>query len=232
MKIRTVCKVSFLTVLLILSVLFLQGCDLLLSPEVYVSDLIDLKEGTSTLISVPTIIKLQVISKDSYTENRDRITMILQDYFGRVSRVSYEEDGFNSYYVAQVNLPVVKDQKLEKGLSYAMFLINVLEDKEGIKLALIFNSTIFNSLKDRVFKEFSQTISVDEIALDINLVNDLKNDVTLEAQGVYLDKYPCPFRSRYVLGRREKVNIAFSNVLRDYLIKSGSAEFAYLIIKQ
>lgn len=231
MKVGTVLRVFLLIVFLVLSVLFLQGCDLSLSPEVYVSDLLDLKEGTSSSISVPSIIKLQVISKDSYTENRDRITMILQDYFGKVSRVSYAEDGFNSYYVAQINIPVVKGQKLEKGLGYAMFLINVLDDKEGIKLILTFNNTIFNSLKDRIFKEFSQTISADTIALDINLINDLKNDVTLEAQGVYIDKYPCPFRSRYVLGRREKVNIAFSNVLRDYLIKSGSAEFAYLAIK-
>jgi len=69
------------------------------------------------------------------------------------------------------------------------------------------------------------------MSLDINLVNDLKNDITLDVQGVYIDKYPCPFRSRYILGRREKVNIIFSDVLRDYLIKSGDAEFAYIILK-
>ncbi|MBC7319632.1 hypothetical protein H5T89_03205, partial [bacterium] len=92
MKMRVVCRMSLLGIFLLLAVLFLQGCDLLLSPEIYVSDLVDLKEGTNNSISVPSIIKLEVSSEDFYTENKDRITMILQDYFGKVSRVSYEED--------------------------------------------------------------------------------------------------------------------------------------------
>lgn len=232
MKINIICKSFLLTVFLLLSMIFLQGCNLSLSPEIYVSDILDLKEGKSALITVPSIIKLQVISETSYIENRDRITMILQDYFGKVSRVSYEEKRFESYYVAQVNIPLVKDQKQEKSLSYAMFLINILDDKEGVKLVLTFNNSVFKSLKDRIYKEFSQTISTDTMSLDINLINDLKNNVTLEIQGVYIDQYPYPFRSKYTLDRKEKVNIVFSNVLKDYLIRSGSVEFAYLVIKQ
>jgi len=224
-------RILLLTALLILSILFLQGCGIFLSPEIYVSDLVDLKGGTNNSIFIPSTIKLEIISKDSYIENKDRITMMLQDYFGRVSRVSYEQDGFNNYYVAQVNIPLIKDQRQDKGLSYSMFLVRLIDDKEGLKLALSFNNSIFNSLKDRIFKEFSQTISADEISLSISLVNDLKSDITLEAQGVYLDKEPCPFRPRYILGRREKVNIAFSNVLRDYLVKSGDVEFLYLVMK-
>jgi len=221
-------RIWLLVFTLMLSVLFLQGCKFSLSPEVYVSDLLDLK---GELITIPTTVKLEVISKDSFTESKDRITMILQDYFGKVSKVSYEQDGFNSYYVAQVDIPIVKDQNQEKELGYTIFLIRLVDNKEGIGLVLTFNRPLFNSLKDRIFKEFSQTISAEDMSLDITLVNDLKNDVNLEAQGVYLDKNPYPFMSNYTLGRREKVNIVFSDVLRDYLIKSGDVEFIYLIIK-
>jgi len=224
-------KLWLLAVTLILFILFLQGCKFSLSPEVYVSDLLDLKGGAGNSINIPTTIKLEVISKDSFTENKDQITMILQDYFGKVSKVSYEQDGFNNYYVAQVNIPAVKEQKQEKGLGYAIFLIRLVDDKEGVRLVLSFNKSVFNSLRDRIFKEFSQTISADDMSLDINLVNDLKNDITLDVQSVYIDKYPYPFRSRYLLGRREKINIVFSDVLRDYLIRSGDAEFVYIILK-
>ncbi|MGC8971826.1 MAG: DUF7424 family protein [bacterium] len=231
MKGSLVFRVCLLIITLALSIIFLSGCNFSLSPEIYLSDLLDLKDGPNNSIAIPSTVKLEIISKDSFIENKDRITIMLQDYFGKVSKVSYEADGFNNYYVAQVNIPIVKDQKQEKIVGYAMFLIRLVEDNEGIRLILSFNNSVFNSFKDRIFEEFSQSITAENISFDITLVNDLKSDVILEVQGVYLDKYPYPFRSRYELGRRDKVNIIFSDVLRDYLVKSGDIEFAYLILK-
>ncbi|MCS7366376.1 MAG: hypothetical protein NDF52_00655, partial [archaeon YNP-WB-062] len=40
---------------------------------VYVSDLLDLKGGAGNSINIPTTIKLEMISKDSFTENKDQI---------------------------------------------------------------------------------------------------------------------------------------------------------------
>jgi hypothetical protein len=222
-------RIWLLVFTLMLSVLFLQGCKFSLSPEVYVSDLLDLKDGKNNVVSAPSIIKLEITSKEAFEEDKDKITAILRDYFGKVSKVSYkEEDGFNSFYVAEVNISAVKNSS---DLGTSLFSINVANDKKRIKVTLNFNRSTFNRLKDRLSREFFQTLDPEDMSLDITLVNDLKNDVTLEVQGVYLDKNPYPFRSNYTLGRREKVNIVFSNVLRDYLIKSGDVEFVYIILK-
>ncbi|MGC8718255.1 MAG: DUF7424 family protein, partial [bacterium] len=132
------------------------------------------------------------------------------------------------FYVAEVNIPAVKNSS---DLGTSLFSINVANDKKRIKVTLNFNKSTFNRLKDRLSREFFQTLDPEDMSLDITLINDLKNEVTLEAQVVYLDKNPYPFKSNYTLGRRGKVNIVFSDVLRDYLVRSGCVEFAYLIIK-
>jgi len=225
-------RVKYLILFIILaSVAFLSGCKIHFSTEVYVSDLLALKNGEEDIIYIPSTLKLQVISEESYLESKDKITRILKKYFGELDRVSYESNNFESFYVAQ--LEVIAREGSGKGtpVEGGLFSFRVREDNKNIVLAVRFNNRLFKQLENEFFKEFSQTVDTKELHLSITMINDLRNDVKLVAQGVYMGGYPCPFGASYTLKRREKIDIVFSDVLRDYLVNSEDVEFANIILE-
>ena len=225
-------RVKYLILFIILaSVAFLSGCKIHFSTEVYVSDLLALKNGEEDIIYIPSTLKLQVISEESYLESKDKITRILKKYFGELDRVSYESNNFESFYVAQLEVLARKSSAKGAPVEGGLFSFRVREDNKNIVLAVRFNNRLFKQLENEFFKEFSQTVDTKELHLSITMINDLRNDVKLVAQGVYMGGYPCPFGASYTLKRREKIDIVFSDVLRDYLVNSEDVEFANIILE-
>lgn len=220
-------KVMYL-ILVFAFIIFLSGCNTIFSPEIYVSDLLALKNEEDDIVYISSILKLEVISKESYTENKDKITKILQKYFGEISKVSYKSENFKSFYEAE--LEVLSRKSLNRNpLEGGIFGFRVREDNSSIVLAISFNARLFKQLKDEIFNEFYQTVNTDDLEIKITLINDLRNNVKIVTQGVYLGGHPCPFGVSYTLKRREKIDIIFSNVLRDYLVNSEEVEFLSII---
>jgi len=124
---------------------------------------------------VKSVLKLEIISKDTFKENKDKITDIIKEYFDNVENVRYEENNLRSYYVADIEIPITKGLEIEdKILSFSF--------KEG-NLFIRFNNSLFEEVNSIILNNFYQTFDLKDFSIEIVLVNDLKKDVNVELQG-------------------------------------------------
>lgn len=204
--------------LIILFFIFLSGCELNIASEVYIRDLYDFandKNIDSTMVK--SVLKLEIFSKDTFKENKDKITDIIKEYFDNVENVRYEENNLRSYYVADIEIPITKGLEIEdKILSFSF---------NGVSLFIRFNNSLFEELNSIILNNFYQTFDLKDFSIEIVLVNDLKKDVNVELQGVYVNSRPYPFLTRITMKNRDKLIIKFSDVLRDYMAQEGKTVF-------
>jgi hypothetical protein len=204
--------------LIILFFIFLSGCELNIASEVYIRDLYDFandKNIDSTMVK--SVLKMEIISKDTFKENKDKITDIIKEYFDNVENVRYEENNLRSYYVADIEIPITKGLEIEdKILSFSF---------NGVSLFIRFNNFLFEELNSIILNNFYQTFDLKDFSIEIVLVNDLKKDVNVELQGVYVNSRPYPFLTRITMKNRDKLIIKFSDVLRDYMAQEGKTVF-------
>jgi len=222
-------------IILLLSVIalgiILSSCKSEFLPEVYIRDLLDISDGTEELIYTPATIKIEVSSKSSFEEDKEKITAILQKYLGKISNVSFEESGFDNFYVAQIEVPIRSFSS--NGLSENLFAFEVMKDEnQNIVFAILFNNDLFEQMKKETYNTFYSTIEISDITIIIRLINDLREDIKITTQSVYLNDKPCPFKTSYILKRRRKANLLFSNVLRDYLQCSDRIKLVDITINE
>jgi hypothetical protein len=204
--------------LIILFFIFLSGCELNIASEVYIRDLYDFaNDKTIDSTMVKSVLKMEIISKDTFKENKDKITDIIKEYFDNVENVRYEENNLRSYYVADIEIPITKGLEIEdKILSFSF---------NGVSLFIRFNNSLFEELNSIILNNFYQTFDLKDFSIEIVLVNDLKKDVNVELQGVYVNSRPYPFLTRITMKNRDKLIIKFSDVLRDYMAQEGKTVF-------
>jgi hypothetical protein len=97
---------------------------------------------------VKSVLKLEIISKDTFKENKDKITDIIKEYFDNVENVRYEENNLRSYYVADIEIPITKGLEIEdKILSFSF---------NGVSLFIRFNNSLFEELNSIILNDFYQ----------------------------------------------------------------------------
>jgi hypothetical protein len=162
--------------LIILFFFFLSGCELNIASEVYIRDLYDIANDKNIdSAMVKSVLKLEIISKDTFKGNKDKITNIIKEYFDNVENVRYEENNLRSYYVADIEIPITKGLEIEdKILSFSF---------NGVSLFIRFNNSLFEELNSIILNNFYQTFDLKDFSIEIVLVNDLKKDVNVELQG-------------------------------------------------
>lgn len=209
---------KFLLISLVLfSMFFLAGCNFEMNSEIYLSDVYGLLENPELSLFVPTTIKLEIVSEDNFKQYKDRITDILSDYFGEVSNIRYEEENLSGFYVGDIEVPLLLEKSLESIVSFSV-------DKVG-NLIMNFDEENFNVLAKTILEEFFYSFDPKDLFFNITLINDMKRDINIEVQGVYINGRPYPFLEKIVLKNRQKLVITFSNVLKDYMIREGKVSF-------
>ncbi|MCS7202479.1 MAG: hypothetical protein NZ841_06865 [Dictyoglomus sp.] len=214
-------KVIYILGILVFSIVFLVGCDLKINSEIYLRDISEYIIQKNDKLEITTTLRIEIISEDTYKENRLKITRILKKYFGEVENIRFEQETFQNYYVGEVNLPLTTN-------AFSENLIWFTADKDG-NIQLNFNGDIFSKLKTEIFDEFYQTLDTKKMYVEITLINDLRKDVFIEVQGVYLNNIAYPFLEKIILKNRQKVTISFSDVLRDYMVERGKVKFVKII---
>ena len=96
------------------------------------------------------------------------------------------------------------------------FVSYLSEDSKYVYVDATINPVLYESLKDYVYKETLQELSLTESNLSIRLNNDL-NSVTVQVQPSFVNSKPIVFATEYVLDRRELMIIEASNVNSAYL---------------
>lgn len=193
--------------------LLLSACESKIAVEVYLRDIYDCIEASSCVFSAYGTFWAELNESD-YQKYKDFATEILRKYFASVDNVRYE----NSGYVANVEITTNPQH---------IFYFSV--QKSGT-LFLHFNDAKFDSLNSELHdlsqKEsyLSYSLSPSQMSIKITFINDLRKTVTVETTGaMYVDDQECPFPEKFMLRMNQRLSITFSNVLRDYLTKRGSA---------
>ena len=202
--------------LIIASLFFLCGCKIDFTGDLYTSDLINLANSKEEKIfNLPMEIAYQVTS----CEGTDSVNRIISTYFIEYNNTGCDlGEDFMSYAKAQVTVPVVNSYDIfnNSGDSLIGFVSYLSEDNKYVYVDATINSTLYESLKDYVYNETLQELSLTESNLSIRLNNDL-NSVTVQVQPSFVNSKPIVFATEYVLDRRELMIIEASNVNSAYL---------------
>ena len=202
--------------IIIASRFFLCGCKIDFTGDLYTSDLINLANSKEEKIfNLPMEIAYQVTS----CEGTDSVNRIISTYFIEYNNTGCDlGEDFMSYAKAQVTVPVVNSYDIfnNSGDSLIGFVTYLSEDNKYVYVDATINSTLYESLKDYVYNETLQELSLTESNLSIRLNNDL-NSVTVQVQPSFVNSKPIVFATEYVLDRRELMIIEASNVNSAYL---------------
>ncbi|MGB4187368.1 MAG: hypothetical protein WBK33_06090, partial [Limnochordia bacterium] len=91
-----------------------------------------------------------------------------------------------------------------------------------------FNQQRFKELSDIVQEEFWQALSAKDFTLMLDLSNDLRENVVVAVEGVYVNQKPILYTAEFTLARREGLDIRLSDVMHDYLYEHLVVEIGEL----
>ena len=112
-------------------------------------------------------------------------------------------EDFMSYTTAQVSVPVVNDYDVFNNSSDSLigFVSYLSEDKTFVYVDAVTNSELFESLKNYVYNETFQELSLADSNLIIRLNNDM-NSATIEVPPSFVNNEPIVFSTEYNMERR------------------------------
>jgi len=202
-------------IILISLVLMFSGCKIDFTGDLYTSDLIDLantKENKK--FSLPMEIAYQVSDCES-----DETSRMISTYF-----IEYKNTGcavgedFMSYARAQVSVPVVNNYDIFNDANDSLigFVAYQSEDTKFVYVDAAISADLHQSLKNYIYNETFQELSLTDSNLIIRLNNDL-NSATVEVPPSFVDNEPIVFATKYNMERRELLIIQASNVNSSFL---------------
>mgnify|MGYP007063625873 CR=1 FL=1 len=164
---------KFLT--LVILFLFLSGCKIDFTGDLYTSDLINLANTTENKqFNLPMEVAYQVSDCES-----DEASRMISTYFIEFKNTgcAVGED-FMSYATAQVSVPVVNNYDIFNNANNSLigFASYLSEDKKFVYVDTIIRADLYESLKKYVYNETFQELSLTESNLIIRLNNDLISD--------------------------------------------------------
>ena len=204
---------KFLT--LISLIFILTGCKIDFTGDLYTSDLIDLANTTENKqFNLPMEVAYQVSDCES-----DESSRMISTYFIEFKNTGCEiGEDFMSYATAQVSVPVVNKYDIFNNANDSLigFVSYLSEDKTVVYVDAVTSAELFESLKNYVYNETFQELSLADSNLVIRLNNDL-NKATIEVPPSFVNNEPIVFSTEYILERRELLIIQSSNVNSSFL---------------
>jgi len=195
--------------------IFLSGCKIDFTGDLYTSDLIDLANTEENKqFNLPMEISYQV--SDCETDEASRM---ISTYFIEFKNTgcAVGED-FMSYATAQVSVPVVNNYDIFNDANNSLigFVTYLSKDKKFAYVDATISSDLYESLKNYVYNETFQELSLTDSNLVIRLNNDL-NSAIVEVPPSFVNNEPIVFSTEYNMERRELLIIQASNVNSSFL---------------
>ncbi len=206
------------SLIFIVLILFLSGCKIDFTGDLYTSDLIDLANTTENKqFNLPMEVAYQVSDCES-----DESSRMISTYFIEFKNTgcAVGED-FMSYATAQVAVPVVNNYDIFNDANDSLigFVSYLSEDKELIYVDTAISADLLESLKNYVYNETFQELSLTDSNLIIRLNNDL-NTATINVPPSFVNNEPIVFSTEYIMERRDLLIIQSSNVNSSFLEKN------------
>ena len=203
------------TSILIGLILILTGCKIDFTGDLYTSDLIDLANTTENKqFNLPMEVAYQVSDCES-----DESSRMISTYFIEFKNTGCEiGEDFMSYATAQVSVPVVNNYDIFNNANDSLigFVSYLSEDKTLVYVDAVTSAELFESLKNYVYNETFQELSLADSNLVIRLNNDL-NKATIEVPPSFVNNEPIVFSTEYIMERRDLLIIQSSDVNSSFL---------------
>ena len=204
---------KFLTLISLISIL--TGCKIDFTGDLYTSDLIDLANTTENKqFNLPMEVAYQVSDCES-----DESSRMISTYFVEFQNTGCEiGEDFMSYATAQVSVPVVNNYDIFNNSNDSLigFVSYLSEDKTLVYVDAVTSGELFESLKNYVYNETFQELSLADSNLVIRLNNDL-NKATIEVPPSFVNNEPIVFSTEYIMERRDLLIIQSSDVNSSFL---------------
>jgi len=203
------------TLILIGLILIITGCKIDFTGDLYTSDLIDLANTTENKqFNLPMEVAYQVSDCES-----DESSRMISTYFIEFKNTGCEiGEDFMSYATAQVSVPVVNNYDIFNNANDSLigFVSYLSEDKTLVYVDAVTSAELFESLKNYVYNETFQELSLADSNLVIRLNNDL-NKATIEVPPSFVNNEPIVFSTEYIMERRDLLIIQSSDVNSSFL---------------
>ena len=197
--------------------LLVTGCKIDFTGDLYTSDLADLANSNEDKqFLLPMEIAYQVSDCET-----DEVSRMISTYFIDFNNTgcAVGED-FMSYAKAQVSVPVVNKYDIFNNSKDSLigFVSYLADDKTYIYVDATINSDLYASLKNYVYNETFQELTLTESNLIVRLNNDL-NVATIEVPPSFVNNEPIVFSTTYTMERRDLLIIQSSSVNLSFLEK-------------
>ena len=205
----------------IAAVVVLSGCNFDVAPEVYVSDLKDVANGTEPSLLTPTTLTLTIPSCDRYDEYAAKLVKIATGMLPEFRPKGCEGKGFVDLLRAEAQIPIVADPRVWRE-SGSMFGFVAEEHSGNIAVTLLVDQDKQRVLSGRLDDEFHQSLDLSKSTIKVILNNDLRALHSYVVKGVFVDGLPFAEPERFQLKRRHTAEIVLSNVAASRLARHGA----------
>ena len=205
------------------ALLFLTGCKMEMETDLYSSDMRVTAAGEENLFT-PATLALPVTSVDECEKDTGQIVAIMQGIVDSFEPRGCERKDMESFLLAGLQIPLL-DSVADWEQADALFGIISQPDRNGgehTNVFIMMNLPKYKILAERVKDEFYQSLDLDESSISVVLNNDEREDITIMAEGAFVQGKP-ELAAEFTVPRRGQIAIGLSNVSVGFLGRNGSA---------
>lgn len=194
-------------------IVLLFSCDGSLLVSLYISDMMTVaKQPETILYTNATIIAAGLKDAKDIEFLRNNLNSFTNE---RIIKHDYSEA-----LTFTVKVPIVSaNYKGTFDSSKDLLFFYVNEKQDQIDYHCMYNGRVLDTISEYLKNEHYQTFDWNDVTLSIKLENDLPEPVSALAYSSFVNGEPYPFSAAISLKRRDTVDIEFSNVLRNSIVK-------------
>lgn len=206
--------------------LLLSACKADFSVDLYASDAF-----TDINIATPATMKVEIASctSDSRPEQESNILALFSNS-SQAKIIGCANEGMNSM-VEVAFMAELASQESNADVILFREALNVFEANgityEPMAIKPVISSSFLTRVNELMDKNF-QTLTYDDISVEIYINNDERSDILVTAYDVWVDGQPYQSFYRQPLTRREKITIELPDVMNDLILQEQYPVAFYL----
>lgn len=214
-----------LKIIAVLLLFIMVSCKTNVSTELYSSDIVKIHNSSDLRTYV-----LSLITIDVSEDNKDKLTKILKSYFNEIEFLKKENDGLSTGLVYKAKIALNKSVKDKYTTDNGIINFFTNKEKDSYTLGINVKGDSFDSLSSEINNEFSSSITIDEMNIDVIFNNDSEGLLEIRPNHVYLNNVAYAFEKSLNLEKRDKATLKIPLFMKDYL--KSSEQLNILSFKQ
>lgn len=192
---------------------FVLACDGSLLVSLYTSDMLTVARQSETVLYTSVTIIASGLKEEKDIE-------FLRNNLNSFSNERIIKHDYSDALTFTVKVPIVNENFQGTFDSSKDLLFIYANDKpDRIDYLCKYNSAVLDTISTYLKNEHFQTFNWNDLTLSLKLENDLQEPVSVLAYSSFINGEPYPFSAAITLNRRDHVDIEFSNVLRNSIVK-------------